>query len=182
MNRRRLHMAVVGCVLLLTVACRPEGQGTLRARWTSTDTTLGTGTLALPLRATWCESRGRLTLLALSGDTGVGILVRTVALAPGLFQVSDTTAAPSPGAALALRMTTPNTLSSLSADSGAVAITSVAGGMVGGRFVGWLSRPGSGPVLLTGKFAGAAMEPDQVRCEPQVTLPEASAVPDSSVP
>ncbi len=179
LSRGRVHLAVAGCVL---VACRPPGEGSLRARWTSTDTTLARGAVSLPLRATWCESRGRLTLLAVSGDTGVGILVRTVALAPGLFQVSDTTAARSPGAGMALRLTRPNTLYTLSADSGAVAITSVAEGRVDGRYIGWLSQPGTGPVLLTGSFAGAAAVPDPVRCDREASVPEAPAAPDSSVP
>ena len=77
----------------IIAACLTGSEGRLQARWTALDTALGGGSLALPFQGTWCASRGRLTLLGVSGDTGVGILVRTVTLEPGLFPVSDTLAA-----------------------------------------------------------------------------------------
>lgn len=149
----------------LVAACRPAGEGRLQAHWTSLDTALGAGSLKLPLKGAWCASRGRLTLLGFAGDTGVGLLVRTVKLAPGLFPVSDTLAARSPGSTIAFRLANQSNLFTLSGDSGAVAITSVTEGEVAGRFVGWFSRPGGGPVVLTGRFAGVAAVPDTVRCE-----------------
>ena len=148
----------------------------------SADTTLGTGDLVLPLKAAWCASRGRLTLLGVSGDTGVGLLVRTVTLAPGLFPVSDTSAARSPGSSVAFRMAKEAHLFALSGDSGAVAITSVQDGRPTGRFVAWFSRPDAAPALLSGSFKGASAMPDTVRCESFASPPPvAPAPPDSGV-
>lgn len=181
------RLAIAGLVLagLGAAGCRSGDVGTLRAHWSSADTTFGNGELAVPLRATWCESRGRLTLLSVSGDTGVGILIRTVKLAPGLFGVSDTAAARSPGSTLAFRLAEAANLFVLSSDSGAVAITSVRETGLTGRFVAWFSRPGAGPALLTGSFRGASALPDTVRCEqstpPPAGPPVPQPAPDSSV-
>jgi hypothetical protein len=49
------------------VACGTGKAGTVRAHWTGIDTALGSGDLRLPMRATWCASRGRLTLLGFAG-------------------------------------------------------------------------------------------------------------------
>ncbi len=178
----RWWLAVVSAAALAT-ACRPTGrEGRLRARWASLDTTLGTGTVAVPFAAAWCERRGRLTLSGVSGDTGVGILIRTVTLAPGRFDVSDTTAPRAPGAAIALRVVTGANLFALSGDSGLVAITSVQEGRVAGRFAAWLSRPDERPVLLIGDFSGAPAQPDSVRCESFTRPPTPPpAPPDSGV-
>lgn len=180
MSRRRI--VAWWTVAVLAGGCRTNGGGTLHARWASIDTTLRNGTLSVPLKATWCESRGRLTLLGLRGDTGVGILVRTVKLGPGRFDVADTTARPSPGASIALRVTVGDNLFTLSADSGVVALTSVGEGRLAGRFVGWLSRPAQGAVTLIGDFAAVTTEPDTVRCESFTPPPPAPpAAPDSGV-
>ena len=164
------------------VACGTGKAGTVRAHWTGIDTALGSGDLRLPMRATWCASRGRLTLLGFAGDTGVGILIRTVKLEPARFDVSDTAAARSPGSTIAFRLATPNSLFNLSSDSGGVALTSVTGDRIGGRFVGWFTRPEKGPVLLTGSFAGVPIAPDSVHCEsPAPPPPSPAAAPDSGV-
>lgn len=166
--------------LALCAACEPGENGTLHARWTSIDTTLGSGDVTLPLTATWCGARGRLTLLALQGDTGVGILVRTTALVPGRFDVYDTNnTSRSPGSAIAFRINKPAALYTMGGDSGVLAITSVREGRIGGRFVGWFSHAGTGPVLLVGNFEGAQPAPDTVRCERSVPPPPPPAVPDS---
>lgn len=151
-------------VTAFTAACHPVG-GRLRAQWTGVDTTVGTGRVTLPLRAAWCAARGRLTLLAFTGDTGVGILVRTVRLEPGQFAVSDTTAARSPGSGIAFRIRKESGFFTLSGDSGAVAITSVVDGKVAGRFVGWFSGPARTPVVLDGSFKDVVAQPDSMRCE-----------------
>ncbi len=181
----RLECAGLVLAALATAGCRPDGVGTLRAHWASADTTLGQGELSLPLKVTWCKSRGRLTLLAMSGDTGVGILVRTVSLEPGLFSVSDTATARSPGSTVAFRLAEQANLFVLSSDSGAVAITSVREGSLLGRFVAWFSRPDAGPALLTGSFKTDAVLPDSVRCEhavsPPAPPPAQPAPADSSV-
>ena len=166
----------------IIAACRTGSEGTLQARWTALDTALGSGSLALPFKGTWCASRGRLTLLGVSGDTGVGILVRTVKLEPGLFPVSDTMVARSPGSAIAFRLANASNLFTLSGDSGAVALTSTADGDLAGRFVGWFSRSGGGPVVLQGRFKGVSPAPDTVRCEstaPRAPVP--APAPDSGV-
>jgi hypothetical protein len=139
--------------------------GTLRAAWIGVDTTIGAGRVTLPVKAVWCAPRGRLTLLAFTGDTGVGILIRTVKLEPGLFAVSDTAAARSPGSGIAFRIRKEGGFFTLSGDSGAVAITSVVGGKVAGRFLGWFSGPASTPVVLDGSFRDVTALPDSVRCE-----------------
>jgi hypothetical protein len=167
---------------VLAGGCRTNGKGTLHARWASIDTTLRTGTLSLPVTATWCESRGRLTLLGVRGDTGIGILVRTVKLGPGRFVVADTTARPSPGAAIALRVTVGDNLFTLSADSGAVALTSMGEGRLDGRFVAWLSKPAQGAVTLIGDFAAVPTEPDSAPCESfTAPAPAPPSGPDSGV-
>jgi len=176
---RFTHLAGWLAVAALTGACRTRGEGTLRAEWTSLDSALGRGNLRLPLSGTWCGSRGRLTLLGLSGDTGVGILVRTVKLVPGLLPVSDTAASRSPGATIAFRLADQSALFTLSSDSGAVAITSVDGELAG-RFVGWFSQADRGPVVLTGRFSGVTVVPDSVRCETETLPPPAQAVPPDS--
>jgi hypothetical protein len=178
--RARLTCGVVA--VLSTVGCQADGTGTLRARWASVDTTIGTGELTMPVTATWCAPRGRLTLLGVSGDTGVGILIRTVTLAPGRFDVSDTAAAPSPGAAIAVRVAQQTNLFALSGDSGAVAITSVQGGRVAGRFVAWFSRPDAEPVLLMGDFKGARVAADGRNCKfVAPPAPSSAPAPDSGV-
>ena len=149
----RLRCACLVVAALAAAGCRPGGAGTLRAHWASADTTLRHGrALAAAQAVRGAKSRGRLTLLAMSGDTGVGILVRTVKLEPGLFNVSDTTTARSPGSSMAFRLAEEANLFALSGDSGAVAITSVREGGLPGRFVAWFSRPDAGPALLTGSF------------------------------
>jgi hypothetical protein len=173
---RFAHAAGWLALAALVAACRPAGAGTLRAEWASLDTALGHGDLKVPVRGTWCASRGRLTLLGFEGDTGVGILVRTVKLAPGLFQVSDTVAARSPGATIAFRLANRQTLFTLSGDSGAVAITGAGDGELEGRFVGWFTRPGAGPVVLKGRFEGVPVMPDTVRCE-SISVPEPAPAP-----
>lgn len=176
----RLSRACLVVAALAAAGCRAGGAGTLRAHWASADTTLGTGDLALPLKAVWCEARGRLTLLAVSGDTGFGILVRTVKLAPGLFHVSDTTAAQSPGSSMAFRVVRNANLFALSGDSGAVAITAAQAGGVAGRFVAWFSRPDAAPALLVGSFNGASALPDSVRCESSTPPPPVPPTPPDS--
>jgi len=178
---RFAHLVGSLAVASLAAACRNESGGTLQAQWISMDTALGRGSLRVPVKGTWCASRGRLTLLGLSGDTGVGILVRTVKLDPGLLIVSDTAASRSPGATIAFRLANQSTLLTLSSDSGAVAITSVAGGLAG-RFVGWFSQADRGPVVLTGRFSGVSVAPDSVRCESEaLPAPVQTTAPDSGV-
>jgi hypothetical protein len=136
----------------------------------------------VPVKGAWCQWRGRLTLLGVSGDTGVGIVVRTDRLAPGRFVVSDTVAARSHGSMMAFRLANQRSLFNLSSDSGGVALTSVREGRIGGRFVAWFTQSGKGPVLLTGSFAGVSAVPDSVRCEPMGPVaPPPAAVPDSGV-
>ena len=179
MKRHRCLAWATGVVIVS--GCGSSDGGTLHARWASIDTTLRNGTLSLPLKATWCQARGRLMLLAWRGDTGVGILVRTVKLGPGQFDVSDTLGKPSPGASIAMRVTVGDNLFALSSDSGALAITSVLEGRLDGRFVAWLSRPALGPVTLIGDFAAVPAEADSVRCESFAEPPAAPATPDSGV-
>ena len=176
------HLLSWMAVAVLAGGCRTNGEGTLDARWASIDSSLGHGTLSVPLRAAWCERLGRLTLLGTRGDTGVGILVRTVTLSPAKANVSDTAAKRSPGASVALRVTAGENLFALSSDSGVVAITSERDNRIAGRFVAWLSRPASGPVLLVGTFAGVSVEPDSVRCESfAAPLAPPPVPPDSGV-
>jgi hypothetical protein len=178
---RFAHLVGSLAVAALAAACRHESGGTLHAQWTSVDTALGRGSLRVSVKGTWCASRGRLTLLGLSGDTGVGILVRTVKLVPGLLAVSDTATSRSPGATIAFRLADQSTLFTLSSDSGAVAITSV-DGKLAGRFVGWFSQADRGPVVLTGRFSGVTVAPDSVRCDSEtLPAPAQTAAPDSGV-
>lgn len=167
-------MVALPWLVLAGAACQPTG--TVRAHWTSIDTALGSGDLRLPMHATWCAARGRLTLLGFAGDTGVGLLVRTVKLEPGKFDVSDTVAARSPGAGIAFRLATRTNLFNLSGDSGGVALTSVTDTHVDGRFVGWFRRAEGGPVLLTGSFAQVQVTADTVRCESSMPSPPATPV------
>ena len=174
---------ICGVLAVLSAAgCQEDGAGMLRARWASVDTVTGSGALTVPVTAAWCAPRARLALLGVSGDMGVGILIRTVTLAPGKFDISDTTAARSPGAVMAVRLAKETSLFALSSDSGAVAITSVRGGEVAGRFVAWFARPGAGPVLLVGDFKGVRAVADGGNCE-SVAPPAPAPVPapDSGV-
>jgi hypothetical protein len=165
----------------LVAACRPAGDGSLLAQWTSLDTALGRGALDVPVRGTWCASRGRLTLLGFSGDTGLGILVRTVKLEPGLFRISDTISPRSPGSTIAFRLATRSSLFTLSGDSGAVAITTVGDGAVSGRFVGWFTESGGGPVVVKGNFRAVRAAADTVRCESTAPVPVPASSPDTGV-
>lgn len=168
--------AALGLVAVLA-GCGNQSGGTLQARWTSLDTTLGSAKVRLPVAATWCPARGRLVLLAVAGDTGIGMFVRTLKLAPGLYPVQDTSRSGIPGATLALRVARASTMFALSGDSGAVAITSAAGGQLSGRFVGWFTQVGKPqPILLVGNFAGVAPAPDTVRCESTTMPPPADSV------
>jgi hypothetical protein len=173
---RIAHAPALLAFAALVAACGRGGKGTLRAEWASLDTALGHGDFEVPVSGAWCAPRGRLTLLGFEGDTGVGILVRTVKLAPDLFRVSDTVAARSPGASIAFRLATSQTLFALSGDSGAVAITRAGDGEVAGRFLGWFTRAGSGPIVVKGSFAGVPILPDTVRCE-STALPPPVPVP-----
>lgn len=170
--------AALALVAAALAGCGDRSGGTLQARWTSLDTTLGSVKMRLPVTATWCPARGRLVLLAVAGDTGVGMFLRTLQLTPGLYPVRDTSRSDTPGATIALRVARQANMYALSSDSGAVAITSAAGGALSGRFVGWFTQVGKPhPVLLEGSFAGVRPAPDSVRCESAtVSAPPADSV------
>lgn len=161
-----MRRAAVACLVVMLAGCGDRRGGTLQARWTSIDTTLGSAKLRLPVHATWCQARARLQLLAVSGDTGIGLMLRTFRLAPGRYDVRDTSRADVPGATLALRVARGSTMFALSGDSGVVAVTSAANERLTGRFVGWFTPAGTTQrVLLSGSFADVRVVPDSVRCE-----------------
>jgi hypothetical protein len=171
------HRVIGGVLLLAAIACRPPDGARLTAQWQSPDTTIKSGGITLPLTATWCPIRARLMLLGVSTDSGVGLLVRTVALKPGRYPVQDTTRSTVPAAVVGLRLATEQTFNALTADSGLLAITAVTGNQVEGRFMAWL-RTATGPVLLRGEFGPVTVTPDTVHCE----SPPARPAADSSVP
>ena len=175
---RAAVIAALAAAILL--GCGDRRTGTMQARWTSLDTTLGSAKVRLPVTATWCPARGRFVLLAVSGDTGIGMFLRTIQLTPGRYDVRDTSRSDTPAATLALRLARGSTMFALSGDSGAVAITSTAGDRVSGRFVGWFTQAERRqPVVLVGSFSGVRPMPDSVRCESTVMSPPPA---DSVVP
>ena len=177
---------LVAAWLAVAALARPAGPGVREhcaREWTSLDTALGRGSLKVPLKGTWCATRGRLTLL--------GFLGRYRGGHPGAHGEAGARPAHrhptprrprSPGSTIAFRLANQSNLFTLSSDSGAVAITSVEDGELAGRFVGWFSRAGRGPVVLTGRFSGVTAAPDSVRCETDVPpAPVPTPAPDSGV-
>lgn len=141
MRTALLAAALAAALAACGRASAPEG-GRVTATWRSDDTTrtdVEGWTSAASAR--WCERDGRLALLAVSGDTGIGVAVRTTALAPGRFAVADS-AGGLPAAKLALRLLGDVSVEGFAARDGEVTLTE-AGRTVSGRFGGTLRLAGA---------------------------------------
>ncbi len=183
-----MRAAIVGWGLVaafgLAAGCRTggaadtDGGARLNARWTGADTS----SLDAPATAEWCDSLRALEIVAMAGDTGIGIvLYPRDSLVPGDFPVRPPAAADSvpPSAAVGLRWFSQTAVRGFQGDSGRVSLTRSADGALSGRFRATAHAiSGDGRLTVTGTFNGLRRQPATRGC---VTAPprRPAALPDS---
>lgn len=152
-----MRFLVSALLLSLTIAgCRStdsDGPGQVVAEWRGTHR----GRFAAPMTAALCPESGTAELLAVRGDTGIGVAlypVDSAALTSGDYQVFASTVieALRPGAGVAVRWFSGIDIIPFEGASGAIEVV-VTDSMVSGSFTVRMMQP-SGPdtLLLTGQF------------------------------
>jgi hypothetical protein len=149
----------------------------LEVRWTGGEA----GTFRAPATADWCDSLNLLEILAMSGDTGIGLAIYPrEGISTGSYPVRLPAAADSipSSSAIALRWFTQTSVRGFQADSGALSLTRAADGTLSGRFRA-AAHPvtGKGPLSLTGSFDGLRQRPATRGCS---TSPAPPSAPDDS--
>jgi len=148
--------------------CRPSeparsGAG-LEVQWTGADTSRFGG----PASADWCDSLNLLQILAIAGDTGIGIaLYPQDGVSSGDYPIKPPEAADSvpPSAAIGLRWFSETSVQGYQADSGQVTLTRTSGGVLSGRFkASARAITGKGRLRLTGSFEGLQQHPAARGC------------------
>lgn len=155
-------------LLLLTLlgACaRRDQAGLLTAAWTSADTTIGSGKMAVAATANWCQSVGRLTVLGAGTDSGVAVLYRSDAVRGGNYPIVDTTMSRAPSAVVAVRFVRGMKVLALSSDSGSLVLEPRSSDDVSGRFSAWFRETGTAsPVEVSGQFTNVPIASDSAAC------------------
>ena len=131
---------------------RPLTGPRLEASWTGADT----ATLSAPGTAAWCDTLRVLEIVAIAGDTGIGIAVYpSDSIASGRYRVRPPAVADSlpPAAAVGLRWFSETAVQGFQGDSGEVTLTRTPGGVLSGRFTAAARAiVGNGRLTLTGSF------------------------------
>lgn len=181
MSRRHAGWLAVGAVGSILGcpgdAARPPVTARLEARWTGSDAS----TFHAPATAEWCDSLNLLEIVALSGDTGVGIAIYPrEGIATGAYPVRAPAIADSvaPSSAIGLRWFSQTAVRGFQGDSGKLSLTRGADGSLSGRFTA-AAHPvtGKGSLSLTGSFEGLRERPATRGCS--TAPPPPSARPDS---
>jgi len=121
-----------------------------------------------PASAEWCDSLNLLEILAMSGDTGVGIAIYPrEAIASGSFPVRPPSEADSvpPSSAIGLRWFSQTSVRGFQSDSGNLLLTLSRDGSLAGRFTAGAHQVnGKGAIRLTGSFDGLRQRPTTRGC------------------
>lgn len=166
--------AVSALLLLGFVACRGDA-GRLSVSWTGADS----GSLRVPVRATWCPLDSVLEITGADGDSGIALaLLPADSLAPGIYPVM------SPGgnirlrpqARVALRLFEETLVNGYYSISGAVTVDSARG--LSGAFNAVLEGTTNGAqLMMEGRFRELDVEPGVDSC---VSTPRST--PDTTLP
>ncbi len=184
-----MRPAVAGIALLaaLSAGCgsgegkRPTGPR-LEAIWTGADT----AALGAPATAKWCDSLRMLEIVAIAGDTGIGIAVYpSDSIASGRYRVRPPATADSlpPAAAVGLRWFSETAVQGFQGDSGEVTLTRTPGGVLSGRFTAAARAiVGNGRLTLTGSFDDLRAIPATRGCSTApIPPPDGGADPEERV-
>lgn len=170
-------------VLGLALGCRPGAGSTAGARvevrWTGAEA----ASFQAPATAEWCDTLRLLQIIAMSGDTGIGIAIYPRELATSgsyTIRAPDSARAAPPSAAIGLRWFSQTAVRGFQSDSGRLSLTRGADSTLSGRFTA-SARPatGKGPLSLTGSFEGLRERPATRGCTTPPRPPPPAARPDS---
>ncbi|HTO73871.1 MAG TPA: hypothetical protein VMJ30_08625, partial [Gemmatimonadales bacterium] len=158
-----------GLVLLsVLMSCTPGegGAGRLTARWKGGDS----GQLVAPATGAWCSVGGLLEIMAISGDSGVAVLLYpTNGVKAGSFTVIDPLRQPvhAGGAAVAMRWPSAEQIVGYRGVSGTASLK-VEDGKLSGEWTGLLLRPGAEMESLhvSGSFDGIRADSGPAACPP----------------
>lgn len=167
----------------LAAGCRKTEGGApsgprLEARWTGADTSA----FGAPATAAWCDSLNLLEILAIAGDTGIGIAIYPRdGIASGSYPIRPPEAADSvpPSAAVGLRWFSQTSVQGFQGDSGRLSLVRAPDGGLSGRFTATAHAiTGKGRLTLTGSFDGLRQRPATRGCS--TAPPPPSATPSDS--
>jgi hypothetical protein len=157
-----VHVAIA---VMVGACARKEHAGRLTAEWSSADTTIGTGQMAVGASASWCETTGRLTVLGVGTDSGVAVLYRSDAVRGGEYPIVDTTMSRAPSAVVAVRFVQGIKVLALSSDSGTLVLEPRSGQDVSGQFSAWFREAGTASAVeVRGQFSNVRILPDSGTC------------------
>lgn len=172
-------------MLLILVACRDSGSGNFTARWIVEQDTIS---FRAPMTASWCGARQRLDLLALRGDSGIGLalypadsaqLVATYSVTEpgGPIQIR-------PGAGVAIRWFGKTLVQGFWGRQGTVTVTRNQGGRVDLSIDAQLvsSVLGSPGLALTGRAGGIPIEVDSACGKVEAAPAPGPVVPGPAAP
>ena len=165
--RSRRFLAGAVAVLALGAGCSPTRDGAtgstgghLDVRWIGADT----GSFGQPAVGRWCDSLKALTIVALQGDTGVGVAVRSARPLGQRYSVGvppdrwPTDSAPPAAASVALRWLGKTRVEGYRAFRGELILTRSAGPLDGRFRVSLRSVYDSAKVLeLAGRFSAVPL-------------------------
>ena len=167
LRRCRRFLAGAFTALALAAGCSPAQDGAagrsgghLDVRWIGADT----GSFGQPAVARWCDSLETLTMMAMQGDTGVGVAVRTARPLGQHFSVGvppdrwPTDSAPPATATVALRWLGKTRVEGYRAFRGELILARSAGPLDGRFRVSLRSVYDSTKVLeMAGRFSGVPL-------------------------
>ncbi len=157
--------------LSLVLACAKDGGELgggpmLTVHWTGADTAAFTA----PVRAERCDSQPLVQIRAISGDTGVGLVLFDSGTARAEHypvRRPETADSASPAAAVALRWFAKTAVQGFQGDSGDVAVRRGGDGKLSGTFRAKARAiNGTGRLELTGSFDEVGVEPAAAGCAP----------------
>lgn len=141
----------------------PDRPGTLAVEWSGSHT----GGFAAPATASWCAADSLVEILAVQGDTGVGL---TLLVPDSLRPTNYPAFAPEiqvdwrPLATAALRWFASSEVLGFESVSGVVGVTAVAAGASGTIDVRLKAATGLDTLHLTGRFTAVTVEPSRGPC------------------
>jgi hypothetical protein len=177
--------ALVACLGVALACAKPEA-GTrtgprLTVRWTGADT----AAFGASATAERCDTLHLIEIRAISGDTGLGLVLYDSGTArPGSYPIRPPAAASgaAPAAALAVRWFSRTAVQGFQGDSGQVSLRRAANGDLSGTFTAKAHAINtSGRLHLSGSFEGLRVTPAARGCVPPP--PDSTASPrDSTAP
>jgi hypothetical protein len=181
----RAWLRPASAALALCVGCSADagqmGSGArLAVQWSGSEAS----SFHAPASAEWCDSLNLLEILAMSGDTGIGIAIYPrEGIASGSYPVRPPPEADSvpPSSAIGLRWFSQSSVRGFQSDSGNLALTLGSDGTLSGRFnAAAHAVSGKGAIRLTGSFDGLRQRPATRGCSTAAAPPTPPpARPDS---